>query len=131
MVDLSVAIQFKSPAAFRFLSTHFGLPCLSLLQSKCKENMASSGLCSQIFNSLKLKFSDATTVNRYCSVVFDGITIKPCLQYMSNDQIDGFEELSVGVRRNVIATDMVVLMARGVTLGWKQVSIYILIIYLF
>ena len=122
-MKLATSIHFQSPAAYRFLRTIFGLPCLTLIHSRLRTCFPESGICAQLLTGLKEKFACTSELQRYCVLSFDGMKIEQGLHLLKNDQISGFEEVGDGFRRNTIATELLVFMVRGLSAKWKQVNI--------
>lgn len=122
-MQLAIILFYKSPAAYKYLRSIFGLPGMTTLYKELSMTMSFSGLCQRTLEGLKIKFDDAPILHKTCSLVLDGMKLQPCLQYLKSNYIAGFEEKAFNQRSPKIATELVVLMLQGSTTNWRQVTI--------
>lgn len=121
-INLATSIHFKSPAAYTFLKTIFGLPCRTLIQTRLRNSLNSAGVCKNVIEALKLKFQSSSQAERMCVLSFDGMKINSGLHYTKDDNISGFEEINADTKTNTVATEMLLFMIRGLSSQWKQVK---------
>ncbi|KAI4463232.1 thap domain [Holotrichia oblita] len=95
MIDdkvLALALQKQCGSGYRLLSNIFDLPTKGTLQRMLNKVDIKPGLNSavlELFKAAKLK----TTLDKYCILMFDEISITPHLQYNAKeDMVEGFED---------------------------------------
>ncbi|KAI4468052.1 thap domain-containing protein 9 [Holotrichia oblita] len=126
MIDdkvLALALQKQCGSGYRLLSNIFDLPTKGILQRMLNKVDIKPGLNSavlELFKAAKLK----TTLDKYCILMFDEISITPHLQYNAKeDMVEGFEDF--GYRSTTkIADHIQVFMLRGIRSKWKQPLYY-------
>ena len=103
---LTIAIFYKSPSTYKYLRTIFALPSESVIYEGLRQTMETAGICERTLLGLKLKTEGMDPVERCCLITIDGMKVNPCLQYMKDDIVRGYEELGGGQRTNNTATGL-------------------------
>lgn len=113
-------ICHHSPAAYKLLRRFLAFPCRSTLR-RCTGNIAKDdGFCPILQKALSEKAKKMKDIDKFCTLVFDEMSIKSALSYNATlDIVDGFE--SGNTENPKMATQAMVFMLRGVTSNWKQV----------
>ena len=121
---LAIQLQFKSPAAYRFLSEKLFLPCTSTLLNFVENCIGRihPGLSHNLMKITKLRSDELTSAaDRECSLVFDEMSLKTALTYnKTDDKLIGYTE------NGQVATHALVFMVRGLSSKWKQALGYFL-----
>lgn len=119
---LALGLYYKSPAAYRFMSTSFRLPSERTLQSFVGGFNIGCGFKTEYLEALKKRTESMTAQEKYCILTFDGMALKSKLQYFeSSDTVSGFVDLGeFGKKTSDIARQAVQFMVRGVSSRWKQ-----------
>lgn len=77
------------------------------------------GFSEKLIRELKFKVSTMTLQEKYCTLVFDEISIKQFLEYnKKHDFIEGFEDYG-DKRTNKFGTHILLFMVRGIYSKWK------------
>lgn len=127
---LGLSINYISPRAYRLLRTIFRLPSISTLNDLTTNWQYSPGLNPKLFNMLKIKLNNFSDMSKNCVLCFDEICIKSNLYYnKGTDEIIGFDNNENGDTekdKSKIkgANHVLVLMARGIAMSWKQPLAY-------
>lgn len=127
---LCLSINYISPRAYRLLRTIFRLPSISTLNDLTTNWQYSPGLNPRLFNMLKIKLNNFSNISKNCVLCFDEISIKSNLYYnKGTDEIIGFDnndnsDLEQDPNKIKGANHVLVLMARGIAMSWKQPLAY-------
>lgn len=102
----------------------FRLPSRSTLQKITASWYIRGGFNTFLFEALKLKVSMLNEINRDCTLCIDEMSLKSNLFYnLSKDEIIGFHE-TPSEKTYHLAQNVLVLMARGIHVNWKQPLAY-------
>lgn len=129
MTDKIFALSLfkQSGRGYNLLSKMFALPSRKTLRKLLQRIPFLCGINKRIFENLKQSVSKLNPLDRYCTVIFDEISLSPGLQYeQSKDVIIGFEDLGTDCRKSVFADHAVVFMVRGIRKKFKQPVAYML-----
>lgn len=117
----ALSIFHASPKAYRLFRKAFTLPGISTLKNYMSKIDVSPGFQDNILSALKLKVESMSERAKYCTLVFDEVSIKEWLQYdISRDRIAGMEDFGGTGRTKHIANHASVFMVRGLFESWKQ-----------
>lgn len=118
---LALSVYKHSPRTYRFLSKLFTLPSRRTLLKLLQQLHLDCGVNDVLFNSLKKSVQKLRTVDRYCVLMFDEMSLMPHLKYEeSKKRILGFEDFGDGERNLKIADHALVFMVRGIRRKFKQ-----------
>ena len=118
---MAMNIFLKSKATYELLRTYFAFPCITTLKNSVGTVAQDVGFCPIIKKALKEKMDKSKPWEKFCSLVFDEMSIKSCLHYNAQlDCVDGWESAERD-RLKELATQALVFMIRGITQNWKQV----------
>lgn len=117
----AIALYYKSPAAYKYLRRFkIVLPGVSTVKLWNSSSKVLPGFQKTILRQLKLKSKRMTEMEQLCVISFDEMYIKPLLTYSPKlDLIEGFHDLGVIGRRNILGQHILVFMIRGIYSGWK------------
>jgi hypothetical protein len=92
--QLSIFLFYKSPAAYNFLKLqNVNLPGTSTICRWIGESKFLPGFSKVFLNHLKKKFEYKTDKEKKCTICFDEISIKKCLEFSKHfDFIERFED---------------------------------------
>lgn len=122
---LSLSIYKQSPKAYRFLYKIFVLPAPRTLLKVLNRVPISTGINDQLFSHLKQMVRRIPPHHRYCTLLFDEMSLSPRLLYDERkDRIEGFEDFGNNRRSNQIADHVLVFMIRGIRRKFKQPVAY-------
>lgn len=122
----ALTIYFLGPKVYKYLSGIFRLPSKSTLFRITRDWGISNGFNDFIFSTLKIKVEMFPEKNRHCILCMDEMSIKSNLFYnIRSDEIIGFHHTSQ--KTYDLATEALVLMARGINENWKQPLAYFLV----
>lgn len=118
----------QSGKAYRMLSKVFALPSKKSILDLLRKIPFEPGINHHIFENLKKHVNKIKNkLDRYCTIIFDEISLSSGLQYMSNkDEVIGFQDLGNGDRSSLFADKALVFMVRGVRKTFKQPVSYML-----
>ncbi|KAG6438721.1 hypothetical protein O3G_MSEX000173 [Manduca sexta] len=121
---LALTLYKPSPKAYRLLSHLCVLPSRRTLQNILKRVDLLPGINDTIFEDLKKKVSQMQDKHKFCSILFDEMSIAPALSYdKTHDKIIGF--VDNGSKRELLFSDHVlVFMVRGIVKKYKQPIAY-------
>ncbi|KAJ8953500.1 hypothetical protein NQ318_023621 [Aromia moschata] len=89
---LALAFYKRSPTVYRFLSSIFAIPSTSTLHNLLGRIPISPGINHTIFEALKEVSKKMKSVNKYCILLFDEISLEPHLHYNQyTDEVEGLE----------------------------------------
>lgn len=109
---------------YKVLQKAFALPSRKTLISILNKVPFHAGINVAIMNNLKFAVDKMEPLNRYCSLLFDEMTVDAALTYIKKgDFIQGFEFLGETLTQN-FADHAMVFMARGLRKKWKQPVAY-------
>lgn len=119
--SFSLALYYKSPKAYRFLSSLFSLPAVRSLQLWLRKKSFQAGWNDSVFNLLKNSVQKMKAEERVCGITFDAMHIKQTLQYdQCNDCVEGMEDLGQHGKSSKPANYAMVFMLKGLVKKWKQ-----------
>lgn len=127
---LALSLHYVSPRGYQLLRTIFRLPAVSTLNELTTSWQYSPGLNTKLFNMLKIKLKNFSDLSKHCVLAFDEISIKSNLYYnRGTDEIIGFDnndntEVKKDSSKIKGANHVLVLMARGIAMKWKQPLAY-------
>lgn len=126
--ELALSIYHKSPAAYeKMLQKGIILPALSTVRSWIGRSKFLPGFNAFFWENLKKKFEGEDEKMTSCTVMFDELSIKDCLEYNPHlDFIEGFEDLGTLGRTKERAHSAMVFMVRGLYSPWKVPVAYFL-----
>lgn len=119
-----IRLYKRSPRVYKYLSVFFQLPSprtLKTLLSKFHTYICllskipfDTGINKSLLQKLKIKIDDMHPLDRYCTLVFDEISLNSGFHYYAHKQIIfGFEDLGELSRFNKPANHALVLMIRS------------------
>ena len=121
---LALGLFYKSPAAYRFMSSSFRLPSERTLQSFIGGFSIGCGFKSSYIRALDERTGSMTPQEKFCVLTFDGMALKSKLQYVeSKDKITGFvdlDEFTDYAASPAVAKQALQFMVRGLSTKWKQ-----------
>lgn len=121
---MSLSLYKQSPKSYRLLSKMFVLPCRKTLSNMLAFIPINTGIDPTLMKVLKENVKNLKPKYRFCSILFDEISLNAGLQYNSNEgTIYGFEENSSG-RTQQFADHSLVFMVRGIVKNFKQPICY-------
>lgn len=119
MKSLALDIYFHSSKCYRMLSKMFKLPSVRSLQIWLKNVEMVPGFSLIMKHCLSKKVKSFDEISKFCTVVFDEISLKQQLMYnASRDMVAGFENYG-HMTSNRIAGYGLVFMIRGIFHNWK------------
>lgn len=119
MKSLALDIYFHSSKCYRMLSKMFKLPSVRSLQIWLKNVEMVPGFSLIMKHCLSKKVKSFDEISKFCTVVFDEISLKQQLMYnASRDMVVGFENYG-HMTSNRIAGYGLVFMIRGIFHNWK------------
>lgn len=112
----------QSGKAYRTLSKVFALPSRKSIMDLLKKIPFETGINNRIFEHLKTAVRKLKNkLDRYCSVIFDEVSISASLQFIkSKGKIIGFEDLGHNEQSSKFADKALVFMVRGLRKKFKQ-----------
>lgn len=115
----------KSPKAYTLLRSFVPLPSRRTLTSLLQQIPFSTGVHADLVSHLSIHASEMAEEDKFCSLLFDEMRLKPNLFFDSHhDRIDGFEDLATGEKTNKLAKYALVFMVRALFGKWKQPVAY-------
>lgn len=121
----ALSIYKRSPRVYKYLSTYFQLPSSRTLKYILSKIPFDTGVNKILIEQLKVKSDEMHKLDRYCTLVFDEISLSRSFHYEANKKIiSGFEDLGELGRTSRAANHALVLMIRGLRKLWKQVIAY-------
>ena len=121
---LSLALFYKSPAAFRFMQKSFRLPSITTLHVFISQFEIHPGFSTGYINCLRERVMAQPVEERHAVLLFDGLSIKSFLKYSEHeDAIKGYVDYGGCVkygRTGEVANHALQFMVRGVGQRWKQ-----------
>ncbi|KAG8231736.1 hypothetical protein J437_LFUL019510 [Ladona fulva] len=115
----------RSPQTYRYLRERMSAPAPQTLISLINSVPLKPGINPTVFEHLTFRAKDMMDQNKYCTLLFDEMSIKPKLIYNSRcDCIDVFEDHGNRGRSSGIAREALVFMVRGLKSNWKQPVAY-------
>lgn len=110
----ALSIYKRSPRTYKYISNFFQLPSPRTLETVLSKVPFNTGMNKQLLQQLKNKINDMDVLDRYCSLVFDEISLDKGFHYLPHKQIIiGFQDLGELGRCNKAANHALVLMIRG------------------
>lgn len=117
----ALSIYYKSPAAYKLLSSTFQLPSVSMLTAWLRNKQNDTGFETSLITALQSKVQGMCTRDKTCVLLIDEMSIKSNLYFNSAaDKIIGFEDLGDGDRTRTVACSVLVFMVSGLATRWKQ-----------
>ncbi|XP_029340931.1 uncharacterized protein LOC115033089 [Acyrthosiphon pisum] len=117
---LSLSIYKRSPKCYRLLSNLFTLPCKRTLNNLLSTVSIGPGVSPVVFQVLTENVKKLKPSERYCSLIFDEISLSSGLNYDSSaNKIDGFVN-SGSYKSQELADHALVFMVRGIKKKYKQ-----------
>lgn len=119
--NLSLTLFYKSPAAYNFLKLqNVNLLGTSSIRRLIGKSKFLPGFNKIFLNHIKKKFEFQTIKERKCTVCFDQLSIKECLEFSKRfNFIEGFEDFGKFGRTSNVANNALVFMARGIHSVWQ------------
>lgn len=122
--QFALTIYFLGPQVYKFLSKTFRLPSKSTLFRISRKWDMPPGLNDFIFSILKAKVQTLETRARDCTLCLDEMSLKTHLFYdRGRDEIVGLHQTDHN-KTYEPATNVMVIMARGIHNNWKQPVAY-------
>lgn len=117
---LAVSIYKSSPKCYCLLRKIFSMPSERILRRLLMNIPFSPGVNEQIFDHLRKVVGTLCEKDKYCTIIFDKISLQPSLYYDRNkNYIEGFHYFE-GDRVCKFADHALVFMAQGIYRKWKQ-----------
>lgn len=113
----------QSGKEYSTLSEVFALPSrISIMDLLKKKILFGTGINSRIFEHLKGAVKTLKNkLDRYCTVIFDEVSISAALQFNESDgNVIGFEDLGLNNRSSKFGDKALVFMVRGIRKKYKQ-----------
>lgn len=121
----ALSVYKSSPRGYRLLQKLFALPSRQSLGKLLQNITFGPGINVRIFEHLKQVVSNLQEKDRYCTVIFDEISLQVGLEYSKHKEtIEGFECFG-DIRRLRFANHALVFLAQGITKSWKQPLSYV------
>lgn len=118
----AMSIYYKSPTTYKYMRRNgLILPSVSMVKKWFQSIHFLPGLNDVFLEHLGMKCSTMTGMERACSIVFDEMSIKKCMEYnKSLDYIEGFQDIGgEEERKKTLGTHALVIMIRGLYSKWK------------
>lgn len=112
----------QSEKSYRLLQKVFALPSRSSLMNLLHKIPFATGINEKIFQHLKKTVHKIKNpLDKYCTVIFDEISLSAGLQYFPHqDKVIGFEDLGNNKTKSVFADKALTFMVRGIRKKFKQ-----------
>lgn len=122
-----VSLYFTGPKTYKMLCKQFILPSPRTLQRSIESLQIPPGFHDCIFEMIKKRIVNFTSLNKLCVICIDEVALKANLYYNINrDEVIGFENL--GYKKKFLpACNAAVIMIRGICKSWKQPIAYFLL----
>lgn len=121
---LSLSLYKRSPQCYRLLSKLFTLPSRKTLSNLLSNLPINTGINPILMKVLKSNVEKLSPSQKYCSLLFDEMSISAELHYNEHlDRIEGFEDYGYE-RTQKFADHALVFMVRGITKKYKQPIAY-------
>lgn len=121
----ALSLMKQSPKGYKLFSKVFAVPSRKTLTNLLGTVPFNAGINSAIFEQLKETVQKIKDLDKYCTIIFDEITVDPSLTYnMKCDLIMGFQDNGTGQNVPVFADKAMVFMARGIHKKLKQPLAY-------
>ncbi|CAI6374112.1 unnamed protein product [Macrosiphum euphorbiae] len=121
---LSLSLYKQSPKSYRLLCKMFVLPCKRTLSTMMSLIPISTGIDQRMLNVLKINVQKLKPQHRFCSIVFDEVSINPNLNFNNSEgRIYGFED-NGSTQTQKFADHGLVFMVRGIVKNFKQPICY-------
>ena len=118
----ALAIYYHSPKTYRFLSSVFKLPSVSVLHSWLRNICIYAGWSKPSLAALKMRARALPKEETLCGIVFDAMSIKESLHYdRALDSILGREDFGEHATSMKEANHALVFMVKGLVRKWKIV----------
>lgn len=115
----------QSPRGYQLLRKIFAVPSRRTLTNLLTKIPFGTGINKAIMDSLSIKIESMKPLDRLCSVIFDEMNLDTILQFnRKHDIVDGFQDNGPLDRKPLFADKVMVFMARGICLKWKQPLAY-------
>lgn len=122
--QFALGLYFLSPAAYKGMKNIMQLPSKSTLLNITKQWPIRCGYNDFIFKTMQLQTKNLLPHEKICTLCMDEMSIKTFLFYMrAKDEIIGFEHIHDYKSLN-LASNVLVLMVRGLHAKWKQPIAY-------
>lgn len=96
------------------------MPGITTLASRIGDTSCFPGFSNEVLKQLERRISAMQEKGKHCTIIFDKIKIKKCLEYSKKfDKIEGFEDHREGKRSGKFGTQIMLFMARGIYTNWK------------
>lgn len=121
----ALSLMKQSPKGYKLFRKVFAVPSRKTLTNLLGTVPFNAGINYAIFEQLKEAVKKIKDLDKYCTIIFDEITIDPSLTYNTKaDLIMGFQDNGTGQKIPVFADKAMVFMARGIHKKWKQPLAY-------
>lgn len=126
---MALSFFYKSPALYKHMRQNSGfvLPSPRTISYWLKIFQLNTGVQTKFFQNFLVKVQTMEPSEKECVLIFDEIKLKSFLEYnVTQDVIEGFEDLGENRRKPRIANTGLVFMIRGLFSRWKQpISYYV------
>lgn len=119
--EFSILSYYKSPGLYKYWRNKLGivLPGLSTIKNWIGRFDCLPGFSRTVIEELRTKTSTMNNLEKYCTLVFDEISIKQFLEYNKKyDFIEGLEDFG-DKRTKRFGTHISLFMVRGIYSKWK------------
>lgn len=121
----ALSVYKRGPRLYRYLNAHLQLPSIRTLKNVLSKIPFETGINKTVLEHLKLRVEKMNDRDRYCTLIFDEMSLSSGFYYENHKQrICGFEDLGTLGRTNKCANHALVFMLRGVCKNYKQVVAY-------
>lgn len=122
-----LSIYFAGPKSYKVLRKELLLPNPRTLQRSIESLQISPGLNDLVFDMIRKRIVNFTSLDRLCIICIDEIALKANLYYnISQDEVIRFENLG-HEKKFLPACNAAVIMIRGICTSWKQPIAYYLL----
>lgn len=118
--SMCLAMYKQGPKLYRFLETGFVLPTKKTLGRHSANVLFTAGVDFKVLKAVKNAVSDWPEEHKYCTILWDEVSLKEHLDYCSaQDIIEGFVQMSSS-QIPKFATHALTFMVRGIKISFKQ-----------
>ena len=119
--SIAVGLYHASPKGYALLRKLIALPSVSIIHRWLSVVDIQPGFSKSVKEALRKKVRTMSERDRYCSVVFDEMSVKEALSYdEKHDLVVGLQDLGMLGRAGGVAKQALVVMVRGLAAQWKQ-----------
>lgn len=118
---LALSIYKQSPKGYKYLSSLFALPSVKTIMCLLRKVPFGPGINYHIIEHLKKIVDRLSPMDRYCTLMFDEMSLEAGLQYDKHkDYVFGLEDFGVERNPSSFADHVLTFMIRGIRKKYKQ-----------